>query len=171
MTGTGLCEVSHTPACVIITRTIWGALGYSYLLMKKLKHREVKLPARGHTVKSLSKEWLSDFPLWLSGLRTWVVFMRLRVRPLASLSGLRIWRCCEPRMWLGFLMAVAVMQAGSCSLIQLLAQELPHAAVKKKKKKRVDLSSWVSKAPAQFPSSGGNQGYHPGHLVKMALFA
>ena len=38
---------------------------------------------------------VSDFPLWLSGLRTGPVSMRMRVRSLASLSGLRIWRCHE----------------------------------------------------------------------------
>ena len=35
-----------------------------------------------------------QFPLWLSGLRTQLVSMRMRVRSLASLSGLRIW-CLE----------------------------------------------------------------------------
>ena len=45
--------------------------------------------------------------------------MRMWVRPLASLSGLRIWRCCEPRCSLqtrlGSGIAVAVAKAGSCS--------------------------------------------------------
>ena len=45
--------------------------------------------------------------------------MRLQVRSLALLSGLRIWRCCE--LWcrsqteLGSCVAEAVAQAGSCS--------------------------------------------------------
>ena len=33
------------------------------------------------------------FLSWLSGLRTRLVSMRMQVRSLASLSGLRIWRC------------------------------------------------------------------------------
>ena len=34
-----------------------------------------------------------EVPLWLSRLRTWLASLRLWVRSLASLSGLRIWRC------------------------------------------------------------------------------
>ena len=46
--------------------------------------------------------------------------MRTRVRSLASIGGLRIWCCHElwfrPQMkWLRPCIAVAVMQAGSCS--------------------------------------------------------
>ena len=43
----------------------------------------------------LIKERMWEFPLWLSGLRTWVVSMRKQVRSLASLSVLRIQCCCE----------------------------------------------------------------------------
>ena len=45
--------------------------------------------------------------------------MRLWVRSLVSLSGLKIRRCrglwCRSQTWLGSGVAVAVMQAGSCS--------------------------------------------------------
>ena len=45
--------------------------------------------------------------------------MRMLVLSLASLSGLRIWRCpelwCRSKTWLGSRVAVAVVQAGSCS--------------------------------------------------------
>ena len=41
-----------------------------------------------------SEEEDVEFPLWLSGLRTGLVSMRMRVRSLASLSGLRI-QCCR----------------------------------------------------------------------------
>ena len=47
----------------------------------------------GLTLKGLSLE----FPLWLSRLRTGLVSMRMRVRPLTSLSGLRFQSCC--RLW------------------------------------------------------------------------
>ena len=53
------------------------------------------------------------------GLRTQLVSMRMQVGYLASLSGLRIWHCCElqrrSQMWLRSGVAVAVAQAGSCS--------------------------------------------------------
>ena len=52
--------------------------------------------------------------------RTRLVSMRIQVRSLASLSGLRIWCCCElwysSQIWLGSGVAVAVVQANSCSL-------------------------------------------------------
>ena len=52
-----------------------------------------------------------EFPSQLSGLRT-QLSMRLRVRSLASLSGLRIRRCfelwCRSKRWLGSQVAVAV---------------------------------------------------------------
>ena len=45
--------------------------------------------------------------------------VRLQVRPLASLNGLRIWRCpklwCMSQMWLRSGIAVAVAQAGCYS--------------------------------------------------------
>ena len=45
--------------------------------------------------------------------------MRMQVQSPALISGLRIWRCCElwcrSWMWLGSSVAVAVVQAGSCS--------------------------------------------------------
>ena len=60
-----------------------------------------------------------EFPLWLSGLRTRLGSMRMWVRSPASLSGLRIRRCCELwrslQMWLGSCTAVPVAQASSYS--------------------------------------------------------
>ena len=66
----------------------------------------------------LSKNSRKEFPLWLSkneplgSMRTWG-------QCLASLSGLRIWSCCELwgslQMWLGSCVAVAVVQADTCS--------------------------------------------------------
>ena len=64
-----------------------------------------------------SKMTRKEFPLWLTGLRTQLLSMRTWVWSLASLSGSGIWRCHELwcRSWLGCLIAVAVVQAGSCS--------------------------------------------------------
>ena len=62
---------------------------------------------------------LLEFPLWLSGLRTRLVSMRMRVGSLASLSGLRIQSCCKlcyrSQTQLRSSVAVAVVYAGSCS--------------------------------------------------------
>ena len=55
----------------------------------------------------------------VQGKRIRLVTMRPQVCSLASLSGLRIWRCrelwCGSPMWIGSSTAVAVVQAGSCS--------------------------------------------------------
>ena len=62
------------------------------------------------------------------GLRSRLVFIRMQVRSLASLSGLRI-----PAL------PQAVAQVADAALIQLLAWELPNAtgaALKRKKKKK-----------------------------------
>ena len=49
----------------------------------------------------------------------WLVTVRLQVWSLASLSELRIWRCCEVwytlQTWLRSCIAVVVVWAGSCS--------------------------------------------------------
>ena len=56
---------------------------------------------------------LGETLLWLSGLQTRLVSMRMQVRSLASLSGLRIWHCCEQwcrlQTWLRSWVAVAVV--------------------------------------------------------------
>ena len=66
-------------------------------------------------VKSSSLE----FPSWLSGQRIRLGTMRLRVRSLALLHGLRIWGCrelwCRSQTRLGSCVAAAVVQAISCS--------------------------------------------------------
>ena len=60
-------------------------------------------------------EKFQEFPLWLSGSQTQLVSMRMRVRSLASLSGLRIQLCNEPwcrsQMWLRSGAAVAMAVA------------------------------------------------------------
>ena len=81
-----------------------------------------------------------EFPLWLIGLRTRLVFMRMWLRSLTSLSGLRI-RChykLWQRSWMELRSGVAVVKAGSCSSYLTLVWEFPHAtsvALKRKKKK------------------------------------
>ena len=62
-----------------------------------------------------------EYLLWLSRLRTQLVFMRIQIRSLVSLNGLRI-QCCRElwhrsKMWLrpGVAVPVAVAVAGSCS--------------------------------------------------------
>ena len=70
--------------------------------------------------------------------------MRMGVRSLASLSGLRIQHRCKPRcrsqMWFVYGVAVAVAQSGIYCANWTLAQKLPHAkgvALKRKKKKLI----------------------------------
>ena len=59
------------------------------------------------------KRFMKGVPLWLSGLWTWLVSMRLQVQSLALLSGLRILCChvlwCSLQTWLGSQVAVAVV--------------------------------------------------------------
>ena len=58
-----------------------------------------------------------EFPLWLSGLRTSSVSVRMWVQSPAFLSGLRIWRCRKlcSQMWLGSDIAMPVVEASCCS--------------------------------------------------------
>ena len=67
--------------------------------------------------------------MWLNGLRTQLVFMRMWVQSLALLSGLRICRCYKlqhrSQIWLGF--SVAVAWAAAAAPIQPLAWELTYA--------------------------------------------
>ena len=70
--------------------------------------------------------------------------MRLQVQSLASLSELRIWRCCglwcRLEMRLGSRIAMAVASAGSCGSESTPAWELPCAvdsALKKKKAEEI----------------------------------
>ena len=62
---------------------------------------------------------LREFSLWFRVLRTRLVSVRLRVGSLASISGLRIrhWHklWCRSQPCLGSGIAVAVVEAGSCS--------------------------------------------------------
>ena len=68
------------------------------------------------------------FLLWLSGFRTQLVYMRMRVPSLASLCGLRI-HCCHELLY----------RLAAAALIQPLAWELPYAmgaSLKRQKKKK-----------------------------------
>ena len=60
-----------------------------------------------------SKRYVEEFPLWLTGLWTQLVSMRMRVPSLTFLSGLRIWCChklhCRSQMWLRFDVAMSVV--------------------------------------------------------------
>ena len=93
-----------------------------------------------------------EFPLWFSGLRTQPVSMRMQVRSLASLSGLRIRHCrelwCRSQRRLRSHVAVAVVQAGSCSsnLSPSLGTSICHEYGPKKTKKRVALVSGVQQS-------------------------
>ena len=73
-----------------------------------------------------------EFPLWLSGLKTLLVSMKMQVRSLVLLSGLRKLQC-RLQMQLGYGITIDVAVAP----IRPLAWELPYArgvALKRKKK-------------------------------------
>ena len=61
----------------------------------------------------MSQEATEAFPSWLNGLGTQLASVRMRVRSLASLSGLRIQPChelwCRSQTQLGSHVIVAVM--------------------------------------------------------------
>ena len=66
-----------------------------------------------------SKQLNIGIPVMAQRKQIWLVCMRMRVRSLASLSGLGMWYCHELwhrlQMWFGSHIAVAVVLAGSCS--------------------------------------------------------
>ena len=51
------------------------------------------------TVLKIKLREFREFPVWLGGLRSQLVSMRMWIRFLALLSGLCIWCCCE--LWCG----------------------------------------------------------------------
>ena len=102
----------------------------------------VSFPVFSKLFSEAIKENIKAFPLWFSGLRTWVVSMGMRVQSLASLSGWRILCChelqCRSQIRLGSGVAVAVGEAGAIAPIWPLAWKFPYAmgATQKKKKKK-----------------------------------
>ena len=84
-----------------------------------------------------------EFPLWLSGLQTQLVSMKLQTLSLALLGGLKIQCChelwCRPQTWLRSGVVVAVVQASSYSSDTTPQPEnlqTPRVQPYKKKKKR-----------------------------------
>ena len=76
------------------------------------RYREAQVTTLSHMYKSIKRRkilslwlsglrtwlvsmrmWVVEFPLWLSGLRTWPVSTRMWVQSQALLIGLRIWHC------------------------------------------------------------------------------
>ena len=74
---------------------------------------------------------IREFLLWLSGLRTQPVSRKMWVWSLASLSGLRIWRChklwCRLQMWLRSHITVALVRLAAAAPIWPLVWDLPYA--------------------------------------------
>ena len=88
-------------------------------------------------IKKKSKFYSSGVPVLAQWKRIWLVSMRIQVRTLASLSGLRIWHCGE--LWFRW------HRLAATALIWHLAWEPPYALgaalkrPKKKKKKKFTL--------------------------------
>ena len=102
------------------------------------------------------KTW--EFLLWLSGLSTRLVFLRMWVRSLGSLGGLRIQPCCE--LWcrsqkpLGSCIAAAVVQAKSCSsdsTSSLGTSICRRYGPKKKKKKKKNFNDFKENLSFRVP--------------------
>ena len=94
-----------------------------------LRHRNYWLDER------IKKKKNGEFPLWLSGLRTWLVSTRIQVWSLASLSGFKI--CVATRCGISHCCGCHI---GWQLQIQPLTWEHPYAtgvAPKGEKKKRV----------------------------------
>ena len=103
-------------------------------------------PSKGKKTKE-KKRKVMEFPLWLSRLRIQLVSMRMSVPSPTSLSGLKI-LCCHKLRYrvqkqLRSGVAVAVVQASSCSSIQTLAWEFSICCrCSSKKKKRKKYNRW-----------------------------
>ena len=95
---------------------------------------------------------LLEFPLWLCGLRT----CHSVCEDVGLVSGLtvRIQHCCKlwcrSQIWLRSHVAVAVVQAGSCSSSSVLAWELPHATGAALKRKQANKKTDFSKLAVYF---------------------
>ena len=111
-------------------------------------------------INSRVKIQTQGVPFWLSGLRTWLVSMRMRVQSLASLRVLRICvavSCGVGRRWgLGLTLLWLWCRPAAAALIWPLAWELPCAAdaalkIQKNKIKIKLQSFWALQNPLLFP--------------------
>ena len=82
-----------------------------------------------------------EVPVVAQQKQIWLVSLRTQVWSLASLSGLRIWCCCElwcrSQIWLGSGFAVAVVLAGSYSSDSTPSLGTSIIGQKKKKKRKI----------------------------------
>ena len=109
------CFIRHT---LLDFRMNWGG-GQSFGEMSSYLDGSGSRGGITGTVFIYNKQRNMEFSLWLSGLRTRLVSMRMWVQSLASLSALRILHChkleCRSQIWLRSGVTVAVMQASSCN--------------------------------------------------------
>ena len=116
---------------------------------EELRHGEVRY-------EDLYKRNGFRVPVVVQRKRIWLVSMRMWVRSLPPLSGLRIWCCCElwhrSQMWLGSCVVVAVVQASSYSSDSTpsLGTSICLGCSPKKKKKKKNPSH-LGKADAPHP--------------------
>ena len=113
----------------------WWWEGECNLFLAKLSFRYTSRSLYQHPINNI---WI---PTVAQQLRTWLVSMRMQVRSLASLSGLRIEHCHKPwcRSWMRFGPALLWLwrRQVAAAPIRPLVWELPHAegtALKRKKK-------------------------------------
>ena len=91
------------------------------------------------------KNIIWEFPLWLSGLQTWLVSMRMWVQSLASPSGLRIQHCselwCRLQTWLGSGVAMAVASSCGSDSTPSLGPSICHKCSPKKQTNKQKITS------------------------------
>ena len=76
-----------------------------------------------------------EFPSWLSlNKPTQLVTMKTQVRPLTSISGLRIWHCHELRCRYGIAVAVVQVDSYRSYVTSSLGTSICHESGPKKKK-------------------------------------
>ena len=110
----------------------------------------------GFCVWKNSQEITREFPSWLSGLRTQLISMRMKVQSPVLLSGLRIWHChkMQHRLQIWLRSGIAVAWAGGCSSNSTLSlgTSICHRRSTKKQKKKKKIGEFpgglVLKEPA-----------------------
>ena len=111
---------AHTYVYIYICTSMknWKIINLNYSLEILSESMSVWCPFQTFKTKTTQNS-KHGVPIVAQWKQIWLVTMRLRVRTLALLSGLRIRHChelwCRSQAWLGSCIAVVVAQAGSCS--------------------------------------------------------
>ena len=116
--GFGIISKCQWP--LVPTHLLWASVDFPHWLPIQTNWEEHTYFFKYTYDENLpSEKFFWGLPVVAQWKWIWLVSMRMQVQSLASLSGLRIWCCCElwcrSQMWLRSGVAVAVVKAGSCS--------------------------------------------------------